>query len=149
MTDDQIAALVGTPYKDGGETPAGFNCWGLLRYIQREFYNRELPAAVMGDVEGSKAMHVAALSDGTYRQIPAHLIEDGDCVLLRSGINPHVGVYLSNDGGCVLHSVEGMGVIVTPIHQLNAFGYGRRIYYRVRENDRKINPTNESVSPVD
>jgi cell wall-associated NlpC family hydrolase len=147
MTDTEIAAFVGIRYKDDGRDMTGFNCWGLLHYVQRKFYNRDLPmVSVHGGFDLSD-MHSGCLSDGTYRQVSEAI--DGDCVLLRGGENPHVGVYLSNDGGGVLHSVAGMGVIWTPIHQLNGFGYARRIYYRVRENDRETCSGNKSFPPDD
>lgn len=148
MKDHEIAEFVGIGYRDDGELPEdGFNCWGLLRYIQSRYYNRHLPAAAIGNADACLLMHASALHTGVYSQVSTP--EDGDCVLLRAGTNPHVGVYLSNDGGGVLHSVAGMGVIWTPIHDLNRFGYARRIFYRVRENDRKTNSTDGPVSTDD
>lgn len=50
---------------------------------------------------------------------------EGDGVMMaRAAHNCHVGVWIEPDGaGGVLHSVEGAGVIFTPLPALAAMGY--------------------------
>ena len=145
MNAERAAGYVGKAYDDNGFGPDSFNCWGFLIHIQRVEFGRELPAFPIGDVEASKAAHTTALDSGQYAivTVPMH----GDCVLLRGGNCPHVGVWLDLDGGGVLHSLGGVGVIWTPKTRLSQLGYSRLVFYRVRDA-RSIHSTQRPI-PTD
>lgn len=128
---------LGKPYSAMGAGPDDFNCWGLLRWIQEKEFNRYLPEVPIGDGDATRQIHEDSLSAGLYELVPTPI--HGDCVLLRGGDCPHVGVYLAFDGGGVLHSLEPVGVVFTPLSQLSRFGYGRRTFYRVRNNGESRN----------
>lgn len=125
----QIMPYIGIPHKPGGEGPAHYDCWHLLRHLQSEYFGVEMPVAPIGDEEACLALFKDKTATGDWVHVdqPRH----GDCALLRGGMWPHVGIYLDIDGGGVLHSMEGPGVIWTRLPRLRALGFGRTTYYRV------------------
>lgn len=130
MTAADAYRYLGMPYKDDGDSEEeGFNCWGFLRHVSAKHFGKHLPIAPLGDGEKCIQMHTEALHDGVYEVVrtPSH----GDAVLLRGGDSPHVGIWLDIDGGGVLHSMTGYGVIWTPKANLAMLGFSKRQYYRL------------------
>lgn len=132
MKDVDMAELIGIAYSHTGKCPEeGFNCWEFMRYVQMRYYNRRLPFAALDGSQDLLQMHVDCMDKGVYQIVQEPI--DGDCALLRSGTRPHVGVWLQNDYGGVLHCMEGAGVVWTRRTELLRYGYGRASYYRVKE----------------
>lgn len=132
MKDYEMADLVGIQYSHTGKCPEdGFNCWEFMRYVQMRYYNRRLPFVAIDGSQDLILMHAHCMESGVYQMVTEQ--QDGDCVLLRDGSRPHVGVWLQNDTGGVLHCMEGVGVIWTRRSELLRYGYGRASYYRVKE----------------
>lgn len=113
------------PYVEGGEGPDGYNCWGLVRHIQRAHYGRELPA-VAHDIEVPRALVREVLCGWRRAERPS----DGDGVIMRRPTEDlHVGVWLDLDGGRVIHCIEGAGVVLSTLLHLYLAGFGRIEYY--------------------
>ena len=140
MTPCEINSYVGIPYIDGsfGPKEVGFNCWGLLHYVQENHYGVRMPKAPIGDADACVAMHTDHLVRHVWEVIQFPV--DGCGALLRGGRNPHVGVYLSADGGGILHALEGAGVVFTPLSELPALGFGRTKFYRLSNECESGNP---------
>ncbi|WP_175796327.1 NlpC/P60 family protein [Burkholderia anthina] len=126
MRSDEINRYVGLPWADGARGPDAFDCWGLLAWIQREHFGIVLPDRSV-DPEVMRGVYRMQIEKGRWRTVecPHH----GCGVLLRGGDRPHVGVYLSNDGGGVLHSSEGIGVVFTLKRHIGEAGYARATWY--------------------
>lgn len=132
MNEKQAAELIGIPYAPGAFGPDEFNCWGLLHYVQRNYFGVNLPEAPVGDQAACLAIARNCMETNLWLKVqePMH----GDGALLRDGSDPHVGVYLNFEGGGILHAVEGEGVVFTHLRSLNNLGYGRTTFYRFRKN---------------
>lgn len=129
MNSEDINHFIGLPYEEGSFGPDSFNCWGLLYFVQRNYFKVSMPSAPIGDSEACKTMFESQLQSGAWASItsPTH----GCGALMRGGESPHVGIYLDIDAGGILHAMEGVGVIWTPIYQLRALNFGRTKYYRL------------------
>lgn len=99
-------ALVGTPYRWGGNTPeSGFDCSGLVGYVYRDAAGVSLPRTS------------SAMSELGRRKLAIDLLQPGDLVFFESGRDiGHVGIYVGerrfvhapNSGGTVrLDSLDG------------------------------------------
>jgi hypothetical protein len=140
MTLAQASLLIGTPYARGGASPGdGFDCFTLLEYVRRVHFGRATPHAGIPTARLS-AVHAAAL--GIRRalgrasdQLPSPWVAcepvDGCAVGLarcKWGRLHHCGVYLD---GHVLHAMDGVGVVLTPIERL-WFIYSRVEFFECR-----------------
>jgi len=81
----RVAALarrfIGTPYRYGGDSPAGFDCSGLVYYVYRE--------------AGIAVPRTALEQRAQARHIPSDALEPGDLVFFYTP-EDHVGIYLGN-----------------------------------------------------
>lgn len=129
-TPHWAAALIGLPWVQLAEGPAAFDCWGIVTFVQRERYGREVPrlANLRGDVA---RMLVLAKHSGWHRVEEG---KDGDVMFMTSPAGPHVGVLVEADGKLgLLHAMgnrdaEGIdhgSVVSSPLSSLPSLGYGR------------------------
>lgn len=112
--------LVGTPYRWGGNTPAGgFDCSGLVDYIYRTAAGIQLPRTSrdMASVDGHKVKKMA-------------LLASGDLVFFDiGGAISHVGVYVGK--GRFVHAPNSGGTVrlddIDGPYWGNHFAYGKRV----------------------
>lgn len=113
-------ALVGTPYRWGGNTPTGgFDCSGLVEYIYRNAANIELPHSSrdMASVNGPR---IKRMDD----------LVSGDLVFFGSGRSiSHVGVYVGK--GRFVHAPNSGGTVrlddIDGPYWRDHFEYGKRL----------------------
>lgn len=105
-----------------------FNCWGLLRDVQRRFFGIELPKTSLGDPLAE--LYSKQMKSGRWEIVdePFH----GCGVLMRAGNDPHCGVWLDFEGGGVLHCERGNGVLWQKEHELRASLYANLKFYRFK-----------------
>ncbi len=106
--EDRAKALIayaksfeGVPYRSGGQSPAGFDCSGFVKYV---FKNSgiELPRTAAGQYNfGTK--------------ISAQEAQPGDIVAFKDGGHiSHTGIYIGNNQ--FISSTSSRGVLVTSIY---------------------------------
>lgn len=118
---------IGAPY---AESPGAgeFNCWTLVVDVQRRIYGREVPHIHPGDFSARSLVRMFREHDELerWRELAgAEHLSDGDVVLMSHSRAPHhCGIYLSADGGRILHAEEGVGVVAQSFTSLRSCGWG-------------------------
>lgn len=115
---DQIIAFakrfLGTPYRYGGMSPAGFDCSGFTKYVFSNF-GIQLGRTTYDQV-----------NNGSY--VSKENLQTGDLVLFKQGGGvDHVGIYCGN--GTFIHSTRPGDVV--KIDPLNS-GYYSKYYHSAR-----------------
>lgn len=126
-----VESLLGRRWKLGAQGPDAFDCWSLLRHVERVAFGRELPLVVMPP-KASPDLVAQALATHPKRSLwreaprPSH----GGGVEMTSVKAPlHVGVWLDLDGGLVLHCAAEVGVALDSLVTLRAMCWGRFRFY--------------------
>lgn len=124
---------LGQPWQAGAQGPGAWDCWSFFRHIQAAHFGREVPVI---DVD-AMSLHAVAHAFNSHgergRWDEVSPPQDGDAALLAHNRYPsHVGVWLSIDGGGVLHCQQGSGVIFTRVTMLRHMGWANARYYRAQ-----------------
>jgi probable lipoprotein NlpC len=90
--------LLGTPYKYGGTTPAGFDCSGFVNYVYRTAAGLSLPRMTHDLVRSGKPIRAGRLQ-------PADLVY----FKIEHQKPLHVGIYLG--GGTFIHAPSARGKV--------------------------------------
>ena len=120
-----INGHIGTPYDLGGRLPGTVDCYGSARYLQRMLFDRDMPDFTMPGAAGRMAI-AAAISvhpeRGRWLEVAAP--EDGALVTMaRNACGYHIGTWLAEDGGIVVHAIEDCGVVADNLATLRAVGW--------------------------
>ncbi|WP_374335543.1 NlpC/P60 family protein [Methyloversatilis sp.] len=127
---------IGRPWEKFSEGPDAFNCWTFFRYVQKHHFGRDLPA--FEEVDALNLRQVIkkfSANEEQHRWVGTSTPVDGDAVLMSHGRHPtHVGLWLSVDGGGVLHCIQGEGVVFSSIESLKTGGWAKMEFYKYAGN---------------
>ena len=123
---------IGLPWEKGAEGPDTYDCYGLLRVVQRRYYDVEMPRLVEVD-RGSILAVVRAIRRNPENKLWEAIAApcDGCLVKMHKQDNPdHIGVWLDTDGGGVLHCCQAYGVGFDSFFDLSIMGWRGITYHR-------------------
>ena len=124
--------LIGKPWVSGAAGPDAFDCWGLLRYAYAE-----RRGVILTPYDGVAACGQLGLSRQAETELPRWqqiATPEHFCgVALSKGrrIN-HVGLWLDDGGGGVLHCNEASGVVFQGINSLRMSGINNFTFYNIK-----------------
>lgn len=117
----QLSDLIGIPFSKDGESPQeGFDCWGLVRFVYKEFYGIELPDFNHSNIHylNGKKVHKIIEEEQNDEKLWEKLNEPEEPCILAIKNHPlyinHTGIYVGR--GKFLQSLEKVGVILSDIH---------------------------------
>lgn len=128
------APLIGLPWSRGATGPGEYDCWGLVRHVQRARFGVEMPVLAIGSATNWSGLR--SMINRTQWG-PAAVASDGDVVTMKGADGAHVGVVIAVDGSltvlhCIGNESNAGGVITTPIEDLPSLGFGRVEIWRLR-----------------
>jgi cell wall-associated NlpC family hydrolase len=116
---ESARAYVGIPFKRGGATEAGADCWGLVCLFYREQLGIDLDATLaarywLSDARDRGGLVAAAAMREPWQWVPVGCERPGDVLLFAIGGYPaHVGICL--DSTRMLHAAaDAVGAVVEP-----------------------------------
>jgi cell wall-associated NlpC family hydrolase len=125
---------IGLPYELGARGPDSYDCWGVLWTVYQNVFGITLP-----EYPGITMTTLAYQCGVINREIMNHWEEvqkpfDGAGVAMgMKGAAHHVGIYISADGGKILHASQDAGsVVLNTVNQLRFHGFRMIKFYRHR-----------------
>jgi len=123
---------IGLPWSEGAEGPDAFDCYGLFRVVQRNYFGIDMPP--FGEVNRENLLSVIR----AIRRNPENRLwekigapEEGCLVKMAKADTPdHLGIWIDVDGGGVLHSTRAHGVCFDDLLNLTTMGWRGITYYR-------------------
>jgi hypothetical protein len=123
------ASYIGLPWEAGAQGPESYDCMGFFRHVQGAHFGIDVPpilAPSYDDPAVLVALFKTHAEHQNWHRIPQP--EHGCAVIVHRPM--HIGVWLEQDGGGVLHCVQGVGVIFTHRSTWPVSSFGRCEYYR-------------------
>ena len=119
------AMYIGDPWM-----PGEHDCWHFARRVWREVFGLVVPVVEVDAINRMAATRAFSSHPevGAWQRLNAP--EEGAGVLLGKSARPaHVGVWTMQDGGGLVHCVEGAGVVFQSPAALAASGWRVLGYY--------------------
>lgn len=108
---------LGKPWQSGAQGPDAYDCWALVRAVQRDVFGRDLPLIVVNanNTKEIQDMFCANVEFAHWQQVKSP--KQGDCVITKSSpLKPeHIGIWVDIDGGRILQAVYGSGVVLVSL----------------------------------
>ena len=112
-----VESLIGLPFTATGTKPRqGFNCWTFVVWVQRTYFGVDLRLSSERGSLRTRARAAKSSVQSTLQRLPVDAAwRAGDVLLLQQGSVPiHIGVWIEEDGGGLLHCEDPVGVICEP-----------------------------------
>lgn len=125
MRVEIINSLIGTPYRLGAQGPEELDCYSCARMVQSRLFGRAMPDFAMPGEAGRLAI-AAAISVHPERnrwQEIAVPVDGALVTMARNQCGYHIGTWIEEDGGMIVHAIEECGVVADTISTLEAVGW--------------------------
>lgn len=126
---------LGKRWESGKQGPDAYDCWSLVRAINKSRYNRDLPEIIINANDTSEIIKTFSGHEEFNRWQLVDVPTEGDCVITKSSPeNPeHIGIWIDVGAGRVLQCVYGAGVIAISLEATRKM-IGQHIeFWRYRE----------------
>lgn len=124
--------FIGIPYELGARGPERYDCWGVVWKYYKEMIGIELPQ-FPGVVESGKQA-IEEIIDTRAKSDEWQEVEtpkEGDLVVMKTRLmTPHVGVYVEQSGGRILHTYPKQTSCMEPVVRMGHHGIREIRYYR-------------------
>lgn len=126
-----INGIMGTPYELGAQGPDLVDCYSAATMLQAALFGRAMPSFQAPAGAGRTAIAGAiAAHPERARWVEVDTPIDGALVTMaRQNCGYHVGTWLEEDGGLIVHAIEECGVVADTIMSLQAVGWRRFRYH--------------------
>lgn len=117
--------LIGKPYKKDAVGPDEFDCVGFTEYVLRTHKGIDMPLSAIKTKlpDNEDRIREAARRSG-YRPVLDKTHVEDDVMLMENIEGPHIGIVIrSNAKWYLMHCVDGIGVCLMPLYQLEMVGY--------------------------
>lgn len=123
---------IGLRWTNGGNSrEEGFDCWNLTRTVQREQFGIDVPAIDVDAYKVRDCVNAFSCHDELSNWVKVDEPREGDCILMsQSKLPTHIGVWVDVQGGGILHSVQGSGVVFTSESHIHSMKYNILGCYR-------------------
>ena len=122
-------AYIGKPWVAGGRGPIDMDCWGLAIQVYKEQLGVDLP-----EFHSIGARDTKSVAKTFNTQTFARLVtkpQEFDLVGMSMNKNEHhVGIFVEEQGGGILHNQENSGVVFSSLLHIKQLGYTNLNYYR-------------------
>jgi hypothetical protein len=124
-----IGSLLGKPWREGAKGPDEYSCWGLNQLVQKTMFGRELPDIPEHPMDARELMRFAIDHPARSQWLRVPSPHDGCLVEMAHVTHPyHMGTFLAEDGGCVLHCAPKTGVTIDSLLTLKAAGWRKIVF---------------------
>lgn len=124
---------IGTPWARSANGPHEFDCYGLVRHIQATHFGKSMPEVSVDSTNArvTRRNFKTHMEHKNWERVDSP--EEGDCVEMGEGkyVN-HIGVWVSADGGGVIHCVQGAGTVFSKQNTVG-FAWPLIIYWRSKQ----------------
>lgn len=122
---DIVNALMGTPYLLGAQGGDAVDCYSCTTILQLAIFGREMPGFAMPAQAGRSAIAAAIAVHSVRRQWVEvdHPVDGSIVTMARNICGYHLGTWLDDDGGVIVHAVEELGVVADTLPSLEAIGW--------------------------
>lgn len=115
------AKYIGIPYRQGGDAPAGADCWGLVRLVLRSERGLEMPTLSIGQTGNAQALRRCFAG---WQAADLRRLYEFDIVTMRNAYGHHVGIVADTDGcGVMLLHCDEPQSHVMRLSLMQQFGY--------------------------
>jgi len=107
-----MRGFIGVPYVSGGRDPGGWDCWGVVHYVSRHVFDRELPSyADYNDASERDEVGPIFQREALVDWLPVSEEQPGDVVVFRIlGLPTHCGLVI--DPPLMLHCLKGRATVL-------------------------------------
>lgn len=132
MSSHWAGAYIGLPWARDGEGPDAYHCWSFVRHILAAHFDLAVPRIPYSeDLIALARVFRDHPERRRWDEVSMAEVRPGDAVLLRQARYPiHIGVWLAEDGGGVLHCSRDSGVVYQSSRALRVNGWQIAGIYR-------------------